>query len=694
MKNMKRNRIAAIMLLASMLAATFAIFPSAFAGDWETDRFDLWGPRVDQIRFNFSAGPTPEFTALQAHDIDITDWPLTRSWVDDLASDTDIEQDWFGGERGMFNLDINQNETMPDGSYNPFGDPTVVEMTITTGPDEGLTYTASRGYHFAHALGHLLKRDEFITTVLEGLGEDVYAWMPEFYGDNKLGSQASIDAGYSPPDKHPYSPSEAANILDLAGFTDNDGDGWRDIPGTNTELNIDFVYRFQHTPGRMEMGLWVAEELENINVDVTLDPKDGAGAFTKVMVGKNFHLYTGGWSLGLTGQHFYGIFHSSMYWDSGLFCLNYGHHNDATHDYWAEESYFAATQDDAMVANWELQTHWVDPEHIGSSFSVWAAMAPKASLIPCVNHPGETWKNMVNERGFGINAYLTFLNMHPNVTTSGGNLEYGMYVSQVPGDLNPFYASWYPDYEVITKIYDTPLLYNPYHPSDLSRYMGFLAYDWDVGTWNNPDNPDFPTSTVMTLKFRSDVTWHDGTPFTAADVNFTIAYAVEAADVDWYSAVQYVHHTEVPDPYTIVVYMDVESVWTINWLGVGFPIVPKHIWEPIVETGDPYGFCPDPQLIGTGMFKVYPHSIDPADNDYYVPFSYLLMDKNPDFYRINEWILGDLDGDGDVDYMDLFAFKEAYIELVTWDIDADFDHNFNVDYMDLFAFKGFYITAP
>ena len=614
-----------------MLVTTFAMVPSAFAGGWVEGEFETCGPRADRIRFNYYDGPDPEWVALEGHDIDITDWPLTKSWVDKWKvppySDY-IQQDWYGGERGMFCLDVNQNETMPDGSYNPLGDPYEITMTITVGPDAGKTYTAGRGEHFLHAICHLLKRDDFITTVLMGLGEAVYAWMPSFYGDNV----------YPTPDQHPYSPTEAAEILDLAGFVDTDANTWRNDPVTGNDLNMDFVYRFQHIGGRKELGEWLALDLEAIDVDVSLDPKDGAGAFAKVMVAKNFHLYTGGWSLGYVPDHMYALFHSDYYWDSGMFCLNYGHHQDAQHDYFSELVYYAPDPATAKVANWDCQENYVDPEHIGPP-SVWSAMAPKAHHITYTDASGENpglkgipWTGLVNEPGFGINSYLSFLNMHPEGVETGGTIEYGSYVSGIPGALNPFYASWYPDYEVIGKVYDSLLLANPYDPTKLEKYMPWLAKFYEVGTWENPDNPDFPTSTKLTFYLRDDVVWHDGTPFTSADVAFTIDYALTSADVDWYPSVADIHHFDTPDAYTIIIYENVLSCWAINWVGIGFPVAPKHIWEPIIATGDPYAFCPDKTIIGTGPFKVYPHSIDPADHDYYEPEGYLILDKNPAFY--------------------------------------------------------------
>lgn len=55
-------------------------------------------------------------------------------------------------------------------------------------------------------------------------------------------------------------------------------------------------------------------------------------------------------------------------------------------------------------------------------------------------------------------------------------------------------------------------------------------------------------------------------------------------------------------------------------------------------------------------------------------------------------ILGDINGDGKVDYWDAFLFRKVYIG--EYDPSADFDEDGDVDYWDAFLFRGYYIAAP
>jgi peptide/nickel transport system substrate-binding protein len=106
-----------------------------------------------------------------------------------------------------------------------------------------------------------------------------------------------------------------------------------------------------------------------------------------------------------------------------------------------------------------------------------------------------------------------------------------------------------------------------------------------------------------TFHLVEDAVWHDGEPFTAADVKFTIEYIKEYELPGLLSYVEAIKSVEAPDDYTVVIHYetplattlyDLQSVW----------IVPKHIWEGISgEEKGPLTF-PNPNPIGTGPFKL------------------------------------------------------------------------------------------
>lgn len=102
------------------------------------------------------------------------------------------------------------------------------------------------------------------------------------------------------------------------------------------------------------------------------------------------------------------------------------------------------------------------------------------------------------------------------------------------------------------------------------------------------------------VKLRDDVKWHDGTPFTAEDVKFTLELVVDPNFRSWRTA----GHTLVRD---IKVVSPTEITWRMEeayapymaFLADTF-IVPKHVLEPEADRNiAPFNNAP----IGTGPFK-------------------------------------------------------------------------------------------
>ncbi len=99
---------------------------------------------------------------------------------------------------------------------------------------------------------------------------------------------------------------------------------------------------------------------------------------------------------------------------------------------------------------------------------------------------------------------------------------------------------------------------------------------------------------------RTDVTAHDGQPFTAEDVAFTLELIRDNPRFQYYSGqVPLMESIEATDPRTVTIAFsapiaNIEAL--LHWI----PLLPKHIWEStsISETTEP-----DPAiLVGTGPF--------------------------------------------------------------------------------------------
>jgi peptide/nickel transport system substrate-binding protein len=120
--------------------------------------------------------------------------------------------------------------------------------------------------------------------------------------------------------------------------------------------------------------------------------------------------------------------------------------------------------------------------------------------------------------------------------------------------------------------------------------------------------PDFMSATV---KLRDGVTWADGTPFTSADVKFTLEAVRDAPpEINGSSAFnEWVASVDTPDPLTAVItFKKPAPRFVRDYLALGhenhYPILPMHIWQgEDIAAFTNY----DPALglpMGTGAYKL------------------------------------------------------------------------------------------
>jgi peptide/nickel transport system substrate-binding protein len=137
--------------------------------------------------------------------------------------------------------------------------------------------------------------------------------------------------------------------------------------------------------------------------------------------------------------------------------------------------------------------------------------------------------------------------------------------------LNPHLASGYQDFEAARIVYEPLASYNqagelvPFLADEIpSQENGGIAADGTAVTWT----------------LRPDITWADGTPFTADDVVFTFEYLrnplVAAATAQYYSAVERV---EALDNYTVkITFANPTPAWSVPFTGQTGLILPRHIF--------------------------------------------------------------------------------------------------------------------
>jgi peptide/nickel transport system substrate-binding protein len=164
-------------------------------------------------------------------------------------------------------------------------------------------------------------------------------------------------------------------------------------------------------------------------------------------------------------------------------------------------------------------------------------------------------------------------------------------VPDYPTTFNPLYAQ--PDNKAEQDV--VALVFNSLTKADVSgNLIPDLATRWTI-------SDDFST---YTFYLRRDVLWHDGAPFTADDVAYTVGVIQDPAFLGTVSAVELWREVtvEVVNDYTIRFVLPPEVIPFAPFLSyTTFSILPAHLLE-----GTPVAELPQATLypIGTGRWRV------------------------------------------------------------------------------------------
>src|SRR5713101_3959063 len=147
-------------------------------------------------------------------------------------------------------------------------------------------------------------------------------------------------------------------------------------------------------------------------------------------------------------------------------------------------------------------------------------------------------------------------------------------------------------YAATAPAYNCLLRTSPYDPQG-QEFIPELAESWEVGDGGK----------TITFHLHTGVKWHDGTPFSSADVQYTIARIMNppkgmvSPRGPVFSAL--IERVEAPDPDTVIVHGKGPSSLLLPIFANGWSVImPKHILEK-----DPVHALKS-TVVGTGPFKL------------------------------------------------------------------------------------------
>lgn len=597
-------------------------------------KFETFGPRSDRLLIKLYASEVSEWeTGIEQGEIDVTDWPLDKAHYDRYTSpewSDKLKVLGYGAEFGLFIFDLNNNNNTylgnpPNASYpNPVFPNPMADVNLR----KAIAYCVNRDYVVLEVVG-------------EGFAVPLYTPVPPSMG---IYSHPEIRPGGELEELcYLFNPSAAAALLQANGFPIGP-DGWRfwdrnrnGVKDAGEDLVLKLFARSDHTPRKLAgEKLYEVLTSDPVKIQVNLVLGDISAARLQVMSNKNFHIYTGGWSLGVDPDHLI-LWNWDYYWHPGR-PYNYAGCNDPTFN---EASYgvmYANTIEEAVYYAHLAQEAFA--ENV-LSVPLYATSGSKVVSRKPVTPPytDRYWRGFVNVPGYGVDSGFTFLNMRPTGVTRGGTIAYGFKTTDIR-QLNPVYSEWLWDNTVLDLIgFEGLVARNPY---DLGTFMPWLADSFKVETWTDPETGD--TLTAVKFVLRRDAYWSDGVKVTIDDILYTFLQMDDDLDARglpppwWISNVQDMVGIDVLSATSFRIRFAIKSVFALGWCGNR--ILPKHIWRPICtgatapksgEPWDPTTFAPDPDLINSGPWRL----------DEYVPNSHILLVAHKKGSTVNTGITTD-----------------------------------------------------
>jgi ABC-type transport system substrate-binding protein len=215
---------------------------------------------------------------------------------------------------------------------------------------------------------------------------------------------------------------------------------------------------------------------------------------------------------------------------------------------------------------------------------VWTAQEYLYYLTPCIpmyfktcvnafancRYPVPPVMSWTESFGYGSDNWWTYNFMMWENPTYTGPMRIG--VPGPVGTLNPGKANTANEWEILGRIYDGLLAVNPFQHQDVNWAMS----GYEITPWTEEGVVDFGQK--VTVHLRHGIYWHDGDPYTTADLKFNYDF-IQNAEFGRYSDVLLTYHnTTIIDDYTCEIYIKCTGIWTVYAYFGSAMIFPENVW--------------------------------------------------------------------------------------------------------------------
>ncbi|TLZ51487.1 MAG: hypothetical protein E6K18_04860, partial [Methanobacteriota archaeon] len=249
---------------------------SVYTGYWGQTKAILWNgvsypyypEKLRSIRFVIYTSLDVISLALQRGDIDTLIWTLTPGFLSQIKFNPTISVEQVT-DRGFFYLSFNLRR-------KPWGDPTRQPATTAA------------SLKLRQAISMAIDKNYIVNTLMGGFGSPgtvPISTHKSFYVNNSAAPPA-------------FNLVAAAALLDSAGITDQNGDGFRDyIDGSPIKATI-LTPPKDYDPVRADAGIMISNNLKKIGLNIDAAPTSFDTIVSKAFTEVDFDIYVLGWLLG------------------------------------------------------------------------------------------------------------------------------------------------------------------------------------------------------------------------------------------------------------------------------------------------------------------------------------------------------------------------------------------------------------